>query len=303
MRYFIIDDDSAIRAMLIEIIEEEDLGEVVGEAEDGSMVDSDFLTLKKVDIVLVDLLMPIQDGLETIKRLIPHFNGKFVMISQVETKELIGKAYVLGIEYYITKPLNRLEITGILKKVKERMLLEKSLLGIQESLNLITKTKELPYPKKSSKQLLKAGNYLLSDLGMIAESGSKDLLDILEILYEQEQSSQYHFTFPTLKQLYDDLATLHLPIQVTESELQKERKASEQRIRRAVYQGLSRVASLGLTDFLNPKFEAYASKFFDFPEVRKKMLELQGKTEHLQYRVNIKKFIQVLYIEAKHLIG
>lgn len=137
---------------------------------------------------------------------------------------------------------------------------------------------------------------------MIVESGSKDLLDILEILYEQEQSSQYHFTFPTLKQLYDDLATLHLPIQVTESELQKERKASEQRIRRAVYQGLSRVASLGLTDFLNPKFEAYASKFFDFPEVRKKMLELQGKTEHLQYRVNIKKFIQVLYIEAKHLI-
>lgn len=40
MNYFIIDDDPAIRAMLTDLIEDEDLGKVVGEAEDGSLVDN-----------------------------------------------------------------------------------------------------------------------------------------------------------------------------------------------------------------------------------------------------------------------
>ncbi|WP_341465735.1 DNA-binding domain-containing protein [Clostridium pasteurianum] len=44
--------------------------------------------------------------------------------------------------------------------------------------------------------------------------------------------------------------------------MKKEIKASEQRVRRAILQGLTHIASLGLTDYSNPKFEDYASKFF-----------------------------------------
>lgn len=47
MNYFIIDDDPAIRGMLTEMIEDEDLGKVVGEAEDGSLVNNGLLFLKK----------------------------------------------------------------------------------------------------------------------------------------------------------------------------------------------------------------------------------------------------------------
>lgn len=53
MNYFIIDDDPAIRAMLTDMIEDEDLGKVVGEAEDGSLVDNGLLALKKVEVVLI----------------------------------------------------------------------------------------------------------------------------------------------------------------------------------------------------------------------------------------------------------
>jgi two-component system response regulator YcbB len=35
MRFYIIDDDEVFRSMLAEIIEDNDLGEVIGEAEDG----------------------------------------------------------------------------------------------------------------------------------------------------------------------------------------------------------------------------------------------------------------------------
>jgi two-component system response regulator YcbB len=78
-------------------------------------------------------------------------------------------------------------------------------------------------------------------------------------------------------------------------------KAGEQRIRRAIHQALEHIASLGLTDYTNPKFENYSSSFFDYTQVRMKMLELEGKSqdENSHSRINIKKFIQALYWEAK----
>lgn len=305
MNYFIIDDDPAIRAMLAEIIEDKDLGNVVGEAEDGSLVDNGLLTLKKADVILIDLLMPIRDGIETIRSLADGFQGKFVMISQVESKELIGEAYSLGVDYYITKPLNQLEITGILKKVNKQVLLEQSIRGIQETLNLFTGHPQSPFMSSSHKKNIKeVGRSLISDLGMIGESGTEDLLKILGYLQNEKQRLGSVYTFPSLKEIFAGIATEKLGDQATEAEIQKEMKASEQRVRRALYQALIHIASLGLTDYTNPKFEAYSSTFFDFSEVRKKMLQLEDKNEKVsnQSRINMKKFIQALYMEARQLV-
>ncbi|OHR65510.1 transcriptional regulator [Bacillus sp. HMSC76G11] len=304
MNYFIIDDDPAIRAMLTDMIEDEDLGKVVGEAEDGSLVDNGKLALKKVDVVLMDLLMPKRDGIETIRVLSSEFQGKFVMISQMEAKELIGEAYSLGAEYYITKPLNRLEIAGVLKKVNERVILEKSIRGIQESLTLFTGHQSPPSSSSHTKNIIEAGRSLISDLGMIGESGSEDLMKILEFLQADKQKNGSSYIFPPLKEIFYGNAQKKLGEQAAEAEVQKEMKVSEQRVRRAIYQALNYIASLGLTDYTNPKFEAYSSTFFDFSEVRKKMLELEDKSERStnQSRINMKKFIQSLYIEAQQLV-
>ncbi|MDQ0245476.1 two-component system response regulator YcbB [Bacillus fengqiuensis] len=305
MNYFIIDDDPAIRAMLIEMIEDEDLGNVVGEAGDGELVDNGLLSLKKADIVLIDLLMPIRDGIETIRALSGGFQGKFVMISQVETKELIGEAYSLGVEYYITKPLNRLEIAGILKKVNERVLLEQSIRGIQESLTLFTgRPQSSVVPSSHTKNIMEAGRSLISDLGMIGEGGSEDLLKMLEFLQYERQRLGSSYTFPPLKEIFAGIAAEKLGKQATAADIQKEMKASEQRVRRALYQALIHIASLGLTDYTNPKFEAHSSTFFDFSEVRKKMLELENQHEKNvnQSRINMKKFVQALFMQARQLM-
>ena len=47
MRFFIADDDRAIRSILGQIIEDEDLGEVVDEADDGIGLEANSLNLKK----------------------------------------------------------------------------------------------------------------------------------------------------------------------------------------------------------------------------------------------------------------
>jgi len=304
MRFFIVDDDQAIRFMLSQIIEDEDLGEVAGEAGDGCEVNPHVLDMKKVDILLIDLLMPVRDGIETVRQLSPSFDGRIIMISQIESKDMIAEAYSLGIEYYITKPINRLEVISVIQKVSERILLQKSIEDIQKSLSVLNIGKAKDKQEQGmEKTIMQAGKILLSELGMIGESGSKDLLDILEYLDEQGQGLENNF--PSLKDIFLNVARKKLGPVALPADLQKEMKAAEQRIRRAIYQALLHLASLGLTDYANPKFENYASKFFDFTEVRKKMLELENEDQAgpSTAKINTKKFILVLYVEAKRLLG
>ncbi|MBO1578583.1 response regulator [Bacillus sp. XF8] len=307
MFYYIVDDDEVFRSMLSQIIEDEDLGEVVGEVEDGTFVEVDQLNFKKVDILFIDLLMPIRDGIETVRHIAPSFTGKIIMISQVESKQLIGEAYSLGVEYYITKPLNKIEVVSVVRKVMERIRLERSIQDIQKSLNNVFQW-EQPQVRNESvveeKKITDSGRFLLSELGIAGENGSKDLLSMLEYLCGQEKEKTFAYGFPALKDIFHHITVKKLGESTFEAEIDKERKASEQRVRRAIYQSLNHLASLGLTDFSNPKFESYAPKFFDFTIVRKRMTEMTKEelTTSGHTRINTKKFIQVLYFEAKRLM-
>lgn len=302
MRFFIVDDDEAIRSMLSEIIKDYNLGEVVGEAINGVPISSSFLCAKKIDILIIDLLMPIKDGLQTISDLDLSFKGKSIMLSQVENKEMIGKAYSLGIQYYITKPINRLEVISVIKKVIKQIKIEKSINYIQDTLNFLkADTLNKKSNLKSNKGILDYSEFILSQLGIIAESGSKDLLSIVEYLYTRESEKAIENDFPPLKEIFIKISEKKLGQDSPSTVIKKEMKASEQRIRRAILQSLNYIASLGLTDYSNPKFEEYAAEFFDFTEVRKKMLELKNNTPLSQpIHINTKKFIKVLYLKSKN---
>jgi two-component system, response regulator YcbB len=305
MRFFIVDDDDAIRSILSQIIEDGDLGEVVGEASDGDQLTGPFLNMQKVDILFVDLLMPVRDGIETIRHLDGQFKGKMIMISQVESKELISEAYALGVEYYITKPINRIEIVTVIRKVMERIQLEKSIQEIKTSLSSLLNLEEqtVQATAVNEKSIANIGEFLLAELGIVGENGSRDLIDILECLFTYEQAKASEQNFPSLKEIFKQVAQKKLGSSASETDINRETKASEQRIRRAIAHSLIHFASLGLTDYANPKFENYASKFFDFMVVRQKMRELQedSSTSFTSTKVNTKKFIQVFFFEAKRL--
>ncbi|MDO3675863.1 response regulator [Paenibacillus ehimensis] len=306
MRFFITDDDPAVRRMLAQLIEDEDLGEVAGEAADGADVDAGLLAVTRTDIWLIDLLMPKRDGIETVREIAPSFPGKIIMLSQVESKDMIGEAYALGVEYYITKPINRLEVLSVIRKVEERMRLARSIQNIRQSLlglddGGLGKAAAPRERDRDSAGISAAGRYLFSELGITGEIGCKDLLAMLQILAEHDDAASGHRDFPQLRELFRAAAVRKLGDKTDEAVIKKEIKAAEQRVRRTIHQALSHLASLGLTDYSNIKFENYASKFFDFTEVRKRMLELEDESGEVvsQVRINVKKFIQVLYLEAK----
>lgn len=303
MFFYIVDDDEATRSMLMEMIEDEELGEIVGEAENGALLDEDYATLKRANILLIDLLMPVRDGIETIRHIKPSFPGKIIMISQVESKELVGCAYSHGAEYYITKPINRFEVIAVIKRVTERIYLEQTLQNIHQSVSNVFEPQPTEYQKENSleHQFMLSGQYHLSKLGIVGENGYQDLLDILHYLLTDSTKKKAEYDFPHLKDIF--LAVCRKKQGVSsEPDLKREIKAAEQRVRRAIYQSLNHLSALGLIDFANPIFEHYAPKFFDFTLVRKRMAEIKNgqTTPPSNIRVNTKKFIQVLYFETKY---
>ncbi|EGQ26280.1 response regulator [Mammaliicoccus sciuri] len=287
MRYFIVDDDKASRLMLKNILEGQELGMVIGEADSGVKAIPQILSLTP-DLVLIDLLMPDLDGIETIQQLKSQgFNGQFIMLSQVVSKEMVGEAYQVGVEFFIHKPINQIEVQSVLRRTAEQLRLKNSLTTIRESLALIG-TLDQPKVKRTIKEIVLAK---LHDMGIIGESGSRDIVTIVEVLAEQNAAQ-----LPPLKELYE--AALH-KMGVQAKEIPKESKAMEQRIRRSILTAMDHLASLGAVDYTISEFEYYAPRFFDFQEITQRMKQIQEESFGMKaVKVNSKKFLQVLYIET-----
>ena len=123
---------------------------------------------------------------------------------------------------------------------------------------------------------IKRLKYILSQLGMAGEKGSKDILDLCAILLEEGGSAS------------------QIPVSTLCTRLPGPPKTIEQRARRAVERCLSHMASLGLEDYNNEVFLRYATRLFPFQEVRAEMAFQQGKGP--RGKASLKKFLDGLVL-------
>ena len=288
MNIMLIDDDDAVRMMLQDIIEDYNLGDVTDSLNTAMELTNDLLAQRQTDILIIDMLMPGIDGIQAINRIKEHFAGKIIMLSQVESKDLVGKAYENGIDYYITKPLNRNEIVSVLKNVSEHLRLESFAHNLQNSLLSLTPN---PVPAPVTKKNIRTRTEnQLKELGILTAPGAQDLLSIMA--YIETNRGQ----IPALKGLFTAVAQ-----QNGADDPVREAKAMEQRLRRTIFQGHVNVASMGVLDYTNPKFEDYAPLYFDYNDIRSTMrlLENEEKPTSSQVHINMKKFIHALYDTAQ----
>lgn len=285
MRYFIVDDDRASRKMLSTIINESELGSVIGEASNGQDAIPQILAIQP-DFVLIDLLMPKLDGITTIEKLRENlYEGHFIMISQVVNKEMVAQSYEKGIEFFIHKPINKIEVETVLRKTEEQYRLKNSILAIRQSLSHFAEDKK--HVKKTSRDHVQS---ILNDMGIVGEVGSEDITNIIELLLMDKYKIS---PLPPLKELYEKVASL---TKSTTDDIVKESKAIEQRIRRTILAAMINLANLGIVDYTNSEFEYYAPRYFDFTEIRSLMRQIEDNDQR-KAKVNIKKFIQVLFAE------
>ena len=78
--------------------------------------------------MLLDLLLPGKDGIHVLEELLQGgFTGKVIMISQVDDEAMMEKAYERGIMFYISKPLNAIEVISVISNVAKLVSLQKSM--------------------------------------------------------------------------------------------------------------------------------------------------------------------------------
>ncbi|KYZ74728.1 histidine kinase [Anaerosporomusa subterranea] len=286
LRLAIVDDDISIRKMLRRIIEDTGLGIVVTECSDGILAE-EVLRVSLPDIALIDMLLPGQDGVELITRLsTERLNISYIMISQVNSEPMITRAYESGIEFFIHKPINVLEVRSVINKIKESRKLRQFMSYVHQTTSQFTG--QNPSAKVDGENKHKSAIYrTFSDLGIIGEAGVKDIYALIELIcanQRQDNESTYQ-----LNELYGQLS----------QKLNQDAKAIEQRIRRTITKAMQNLVNLGVEDYYNEKFQNYSSSLFDFKEVRQEISFVNGKSNY-HGKINVKKFIQgIIFIAGQ----
>ena len=106
IRVVVVDDDSHLRDLFKMMLELEDGFEVVGEAGDGKAAISRVEECQP-DLVMLDLEMPVMDGLEALPRILEAApRTKVVVVSGFPEDSLEARALAAGAVAYVSKGLS-----------------------------------------------------------------------------------------------------------------------------------------------------------------------------------------------------
>ena len=269
MRLFILDDDISVVKIIENLIEEYNLGEVIGTSTNSETA-VDEIIQRCPDIVIVDLLMPNIDGNHLVK-LVKDANPliHFIMISQVSNKAMISKAYQSGVSFYIHKPLNRTEIKMVLENVIKQIELEHNFKIIEKMFRGISQNEHKGSGKLEQIKRIKG---VFSRLGIMGEKGGEDVITICEYMIDHDINS-FDFKVRDICELLNDNP-----------------KAMEQRLRRAINRGLINLANVGIEDYMNENFMRFSNSIYDFENVKAEMDCIRGKRPN-GGKISVKKFI------------
>jgi two-component system response regulator YcbB len=268
MKIYILDDDKNICRRLSQIIEEEKLGNVVNFSQDPVLSLEEYQYFD-VDIMIIDLLMPKLDGINFVKKVKEkNENIEFIMLSQVNNKEMIAKAYSAGVKFFINKPINRIEVKHVINNLQELLNYRNKFNYLGQvfcDLNTKNEINVVSLEEKMKKILL--------ELGIWGEKGADEMIRLA--LYIKE----------------NNLNIVEISLKDIISSVNDNPQNFEQRIRRAIGKGMSNLANIGLEDNLNNTFIEYSNTLYDFESIKNEMEYLRGRSDK-GGKINLKKFVE-----------
>lgn len=274
MKFYLVDDDLGVISILSMIIRDSGSGDVCGTAQSGADALED-LPVAHPDVVIVDLLMPGMDGIEFVRLAKERYPGiAFVMLSHVTSKDMIAKAYECGVEFFINKPVNGVEVLNILQKVCRMLTMTRTFEQVHELMREGPPAMAHPAAASAPQGQGRAAA-ILQRLGVGGDPASADIARIVEFLAEDQVRE-------------DKPSVSALCARFSESP-----KSLEQRIRRTVTAGMVNLANLGIEDYANDVFTEYAGTLYNFEQVRREMDFIRGKTSK-RGKVSLKKFLYSL---------
>lgn len=277
MKFYFVDDDKNIRTILKILVTERNLGECCGSSGNGDDALEDVAALHP-DIIIVDLLMPDMDGIsfvEKARKISPE--SACIMLSQVASKDLIAKAYESGIEFFIQKPLNAIEVESVIRNVLKTLSMHRTIGKVQSlfETEFSENGRQSDNPSPQSENFRSRLTNVLQKLGIIGELGSKDIITLITWLHDRSETLEQQ----TLGRLL--------------SQFSENPKSVEQRIRRAASTGLVNLAHLGLEDYSNDVFTEFSNTLYNFEQVRREMDYIRRKSDK-HGNVKIRSFLNAL---------
>lgn len=117
IRLFLVDDHPILRAGLRALLLSEPELVVVGEAANGEALLAQLPTVA-TDVVLLDLHMPVLDGLATIQHLRQHYPAlRILVLSMVTQLSRIGPLFEAGAHGYLLKTVSTRELVAAIYEV------------------------------------------------------------------------------------------------------------------------------------------------------------------------------------------
>lgn len=118
IRVLVAEDETLIRLDLVETLQE--LGyEVVGAAANGQQA-VDLALTSSPDVVVMDISMPIRDGISAAEQIIDRGIAPVIMLSAFSETDLITRAATAGVFGYLIKPLRTAELAPAVAVARQR---------------------------------------------------------------------------------------------------------------------------------------------------------------------------------------
>jgi len=118
-KIIIVDDHALFREGLKLLIEKENIGEVIAEAENGVVLLSILKTLKP-DVVIMDIDMPVMNGLEATEHIVKEYPDINVLVLSMHgDQDHYHKLINLGAKGYVLKTAGKLELENAISSVAQ----------------------------------------------------------------------------------------------------------------------------------------------------------------------------------------
>nr|WP_188490602.1 response regulator [Williamsia phyllosphaerae] len=117
-RVLVAEDDSLIRMDLIEMLREEGY-DVVGEAANGQVA-VDLTESLKPDLVIMDIKMPVRDGIDAAAEIAEKRLAPVVMLTAFSQREFVEKARDAGALAYLVKPFSKADLVPAIEVAVSR---------------------------------------------------------------------------------------------------------------------------------------------------------------------------------------
>lgn len=117
LKVFLVDDQSLVRSGFRMLIEAEDDMAVVGEAADGAQALA-MLAQRNADVVLMDIRMPVMDGVEATRRLLASGStAKVVVLTTFDLDEYVFSALKAGASGFLLKDARPEDLLNAIRTV------------------------------------------------------------------------------------------------------------------------------------------------------------------------------------------